>query len=361
MRQSPVPADVVALADYLRHAEARLPDPIWAYLAGGGADGLTRAENRAAWERIKLRGRVLTDFSGASTRLRLLGLDLDHPILVAPMAFHALAHPEAEAATALGAGAAGAVMVVSTQASRAVEEIAQAAPAPLFFQLYFQTRREDTRALVRRAEAAGCRALVVTVDAPVNGLRNTEQRAGFRLPDGVEAVMLRGMPLPQHRAGPGQSPVFLGLLDHAPRWADILWLRDQTKLPILLKGITSPEDAALALDHGADGIIVSNHGGRTLDTLPATSEILPEIAAEVAGRAPVLVDGGILRGTDILKARALGADAVLVGFPILAALAVAGAVGVAHALTLLRAELEVAMALTGQTSWQGIDRRAIWP
>lgn len=360
MTQSPVPADVTCLADYERHAAAILPPPIWAYLAGAGADGITQRSNREAWARLKLRGRVLRDLGGASTRLSLLGLDLAHPLIVAPTAFHRLAHPQGEAATALGAGAAEALMVVSTQTSTKIEDIAAAAHGPLWFQLYLQPRRADTERLVRRAEACGCKALVLTVDAPICGIRNDELRAGFRLPEGVEPVLLRDMVQPSHRAGPGQSPVFLGLLDHAPRWEDVLWLRSLTDLPLLLKGITDPQDALLALEHGADGIIVSNHGGRVLDTLPASAELLPEIVAAIRGRVPVLVDGGIRRGTDVLKARALGADAVLLGLPILAALAVAGAVGVVHALTLLRAELEAAMALTGAARWSEVDSNVLW-
>jgi 4-hydroxymandelate oxidase len=200
---------------------------------------------------------------------------------------------------------------------------------------------------------------MVTVDAPVNGLRNEEQRAGFRLPEGIGAVNLKGMPGPVLRAGPGESPVFKGLLDAAPTWRDLEWLRGQTKLPLLVKGIMSHHDARLALDAGMDGIAVSNHGGRVLDTLPAAVEALPAIAGEIDGRVPVLLDGGIRRGTDILKAIALGANAVMIGQPILHGLAVAGPVGVAHVLNILRAELEVAMALTGRPRIAEIDRSVI--
>lgn len=356
----PIPPDAVALADYERHARARLPADVWAYVGGAGADGITRAANRAAFDALRLEGRVLADMRGAHTRLRLLGMDLDHPILVAPTAFHRLLHGEGELATVLGAGAVGSAMVVSCQASVALDRIAAAAHGPLWFQLYMQPRREDTLALVRRAEDAGCRALVVTADAAINGLRNEEARAGFRLPPGVEAVNLRGFAAPASRAGPGQSPVFLGLLDTAPRWSDIAWLKGETRLPVLVKGILSPRDVEPALAAGVDGLIVSNHGGRTLDTLPASIEALPRVAAAVAGRVPVLADGGIRRGTDVLKALALGADAVLTGLPVLCGLAVGGAAGVAHVLTILRTELEVAMTLTGCPTLADIGPGVIW-
>jgi 4-hydroxymandelate oxidase len=346
----PVPADIVALADYERHARGALPAQAWGYIAGGGADGITARWNREAFDRIALAGRVLADMAGATTALTLLALDLPHPILLAPVAFQKLAHPDGELAMALGAAAAGALAVVSAQASTALEDVAAQAHGPLWFQLYVQQEREATLSLVRRAEAAGYRALVVTVDALVNGVRNVEQRAGFALPAGIEAVNLRGMAPATHRAGPGESPVFKGLLDRAPTWRDIEWLRGETRLPLLLKGIMAPQDADAAVRAGCDAIVVSNHGGRTLDTLPATIDVLPAIVQAVAGRVPVLLDGGVRRGTDIVKALERGAAAVLIGQPVMHALAVAGAVGVAHMLTILRAELEVAMALTGRRS-----------
>jgi 4-hydroxymandelate oxidase len=213
---------------------------------------------------------------------------------------------------------------------------------------------------VRRAEAAGCKALLVTVDAAVNGVRNEEQRAGFRLPPSVRAVHLDGFRTAVSRAGPGESPVFKGLLDGAPTWADIAWLRSQTSLPIILKGVLHPSDAERAIAEGLNGVVVSNHGGRTLDTLPASIDALDAVARCVAGRVPVLLDGGIRRGTDVLKALALGANAVMIGQPIMHALAVAGPVGVIHLLTILRAELEIAMALTGRASLDQIDRGALW-
>lgn len=357
-----IPADIAAVGDYQAYARERMSEQAWAYLAGGAADELTLQDNRQAFDRLRLRSRVLQDLRGGNTRLRLFGQDYEHPIFVAPVAYQKLAHADGELACVLGASALRAGMVVSTQASIELETIAAQAQTPLWFQLYIQPDRDFTAALVRRAEAAGYRALVLTVDAPVSGIRNREQRAGFALPAGIEAVNLRGMRPLAVSADPSASSLLLGglLLNAAPTWADLTWLRAQTRLPILLKGILSAADAEQALAAGVDGLIVSNHGGRTLDGLPATIEALPEVAAAVQGRVPVLLDGGIRRGTDILKALALGADAVLVGRPCIFALAAAGAVGVAHVLQLLRAELEVAMALTGCADLASIGPQTIW-
>lgn len=354
-----IPPDVVALCDYQRVAQTRLPAMVSQWLDGGTADGVTHAENLASWARIRLQGRVLADMRGASTALTLFGQALEHPLILAPVAWHHLAHPDGEAATALGAAAGAAVMTVSTLASTRIEEIAAGAHGPLWFQLYVQARRADTESLIARAEAAGYRAIMVTVDAPVK-LRNTEARIGFRLPEGISAINTAGMAGPDITAQPGRSPAFLGLLDAQPRWEDIAWLRARTKLPLILKGITAPADALRALDAGIDGIVVSNHGGRALDTLPASAEILPRIADRLAGRLPILCDGGIRRGSDVLKALALGADAVMIGRPQVHALATGGARGVAHMLTILRAELEVAMALTGCNTLDQISADTLW-
>lgn len=361
MAQPPqIPPGLLSLADYEAAARERIADMAWAYLAGGSADEITLRANREAFGRIRLTNRVLADMEGANTRLTLFGREHAFPILLAPVAYHRLAHPEGELATAEGAGAMGAGMVVSTQASFALEEIARRTAGPLWFQLYLQHDRGFTAELVRRAEAAGCQALVLTVDAPVS-LRNREQRAGFRLPVGVEAVNLRGLaPPPPPRAEPQESEVFRGLLDHAPSWKDVAWLRAQTRLPVILKGILSPADARRAIEEGADGIVISNHGGRALDTAPAAIEALPRVAGAVAGRIPLLMDGGIRRGTDVVKALALGASAVLIGRPAIHGLAVGGALGVAHVLKILRTELEIAMALTGCADLAAIDRSLIW-
>lgn len=354
---SPLP---VTLADYERLARSRMSEGVDAFINGGAGDEITLRANSAAFDRIAVASAVLADMRGAHTRTRLLGLNLEHPILLAPVAYHRLVHPDGEIATAQGAGAAGAPLVVSTQASVSIEDVARAASAPLWFQLYIQADRGFTAALVERAEAAGYGALVLTVDAPAS-LRAREHRAGFRLPPGVSAVNLQGVPVaPTTAPAITESPLFSGFLANAPRWEDIAWLKSQTRLPLLLKGILSPGDALRALDHGADGLIVSNHGGRILDGLPATIEALPAVRTAVAGRVPVLLDGGIRRGTDILKALALGADAVLIGRPYMHGLAAAGPAGIAHVVHLLRAELELAMAITGSATLADIGPEVLF-
>lgn len=352
-----IPPEIVALEDYEPLARKHLGEQAWAYFAGGAADEITLGGNRSAFDRIQLVPRVLEDMRGGHSNVTLFGRTFPFPILVAPIAYHRMAHAEGEMATVLGASAMGAGMIVSTRASVPMEDIAGAAEAPLWFQLYIQPDRPFTEALVRRAEAAGYEALVLTVDAPLNGIRNRLQRSGFQMPAGVEAVNLRGMAGPDMRPRlAGESVAFGPLLDGAATWKDLEWLLSITKLPVILKGILSPEDAALAVERGCAGIVVSNHGGRTLDTLPPTIEVLPEIAERIGGRIPILLDGGIRRGTDVFKAIALGASAVLVGRPCIFGLAVAGAVGVAHVLNILRAEFEVTMGLTGCSTVERIQR-----
>lgn len=354
-----IPADIAALVDYEELARARMSEQAWAYFAGGSGDEWTLGENVAAFARLPLRSRVLRDLSGATTRISLFGAEMPTPVLLAPVAFQRMGHEDGELASVMAAGALGTTMVVSTQASLPLETLAEHAAAPLWFQLYVQHDRDFTADLVRRAERAGYRALVVTVDAPVNGARNREQRAGFALPPGVEAVNLKGM---APRPSQSTDALLFGtpLLAGAPTWANLAWLRDLTKLPILLKGIVDPDDACRAIDAGMDGIIVSNHGGRALDGVPAAIDLLPDVAQAVGGRVPVLMDGGIRRGNDVLRALALGASAILVGRPYIFALAAAGAPGVAHVLRILQAELELAMALTGCADIAAIDRSVLF-
>lgn len=347
-----VPVDVVTLADHEARARVRLDPAVWAYLHGGAGDERTVHANRAAWDGLQLLPRVLRALAGGHTRLQLFGRTLAHPVLVAPVAFQRLAHADGEMAAVHAAAALGAGFVASTQASVPLEAIAQAVRAdpdrgPLWFQLYWQHDQGVNRELLQRAEAAGYEAIVLTVDAPVSGVRDQERRSGFRFPADIVAANLQGQSPDWGLLQPGESMVFDRLLHAAPTWKDLEWLCGATALPVLPKGVLHPADALQALDCGARGLIVSNHGGRTLDTTVATAHALPAVVQAVAGRAPVLVDGGIRRGTDILKAVALGADAVLVGRPVVHGLATAGARGVAHVLRLLRDELEVAMALTG--------------
>lgn len=350
-----IPSWVVAVEDYAGLARERLTEEAWAYFSGGAGDETTLRENSAAFAKWRIVPRVLADMTAANTRVPLFGRVFEHPLLVAPMAFHKLAHAEGERATALGAAALEAGMVVSTQASMSLEELASGMRGPLWFQLYLRRNRGETLELVRRAELAGYEALVVTVDAPVNGVRNREQRAGFTLPPGIEAVNLRGM-----ASTPAVDSVMdAEFLTTLPQWQDLAWLRSVTRLPVLLKGVLAAEDAARAVMEGMDGLVVSNHGGRTLDSTPATLEVLPEVVARVGGKVPVLMDGGIRRGTDVFKALALGASAVMVGRPVLYGLAAAGATGVAHVLKILRTELEVTMLLAGCATVAGIKATAL--
>lgn len=351
-----IPPGVVTLADHEAHARGVLDANAWAYFAGGAGDEITMRANRSAWDALALYPRVLQPLAGGHTAIALLGRGHPHPIFLAPLAYQRMAHPDGELASAHAAAAQGAGLVLSTQASMPLETVAQAflrdemadsaAPGsrgPLWFQLYWQQDRGRVSDLIRRAEQAGYEALVLTVDAPTSGARDRERRADFRLPAGISAVNLKGA-----SAAPAAADgLCAGLVNHAPTWADVEWLAAHTRLPLLIKGVLHPQDARQAVALGLAGIVVSNHGGRTLDTAPATATVLRPVIDAVAGALPVLVDGGIRRGTDVLKAMALGASAVLLGRPAVYGLANAGALGVAHVLRLLRDELEIAMALTG--------------
>jgi 4-hydroxymandelate oxidase len=361
-----VPAGIVNLADHEAHARSRLDDKAWAYFSGGAGDEISLRANRAAWDGLQLHPRVLRSLQGGHTRVELLGRTLAHPILLAPVAFQRMAHADGELAAAHAAAALGAGMVLSTQASMPLETVAQAVVGeagrgPLWFQLYLQHDRGFTRELVQRAEHAGYEALVLTVDAPASGARDRERRAGFQVPPHASAANLAGLPpTPAIALAAGQSAMFDALLRHAPSWEDVCWLQSITRLPVLLKGVVHADDARQAAALQIDGLIVSNHGGRTLDTMPATAALLPPIVEAVGEQLPVLVDGGIRRGTDMLKAMALGARAVLIGRPAVWGLANAGAVGVAHVLRLLRDELEIAMALTGCATLADCDQHLLW-
>ena len=348
LKQPGMTTPPLTLADQAAQAERLLDPAVWAYLNGGAADELTLRANLTAWQRLPLWPRVLRPLGGGHTRSVLAGRELAHPILLAPVALQRLAHPDGERASALAAAAQGAGYVLSTQSSTPLETVAQAVlgdpgRGPLWFQLYWQADRGFNRALVQRAEAAGFEAIVLTADAPVQGVRDRERRAGFVPPPGVRAVHLQGAPL----APPAADTYCAGLPAHAPNWDDLAWLQGQTRLPLWLKGVLHPQDARQAQALGVAGLIVSNHGGRTLDSAPASADALVQVRAAVQDALPLIVDGGIRRGTDVLKAIALGARAVLIGRPALHALAAGGALGVAQMLRLLRDELEMAMALTG--------------
>jgi 4-hydroxymandelate oxidase len=350
----------ITISDFEEVARQRLATMVYDYFAGGAGDEISLRRNCAAFDELLLAPRVLRDVSRLDAGLELFGAKLPYPILLAPAAYHCLAHPEGERETARGAGAAGTVLVISALSTMTVEDIAAAATAPLWFQLYVQQDRAFTRDLVQRAEAAGCEALCITVDTPVLGTRHREVRDRFELPAGLDRANLRGWKgaTASHL---DESGVYSDVLDAAMTWETIDWILGFAKVPILLKGILTPADAELAVEHGVAGIIVSNHGARNLDTTPATIEALPHVVEAVAGRLPVLLDGGIRRGTDVIKALALGARAVLVARPYLWGLAAAGAEGVAGVMKLLRNELLSAMALCGCPTLAAIDSTILWP
>jgi 4-hydroxymandelate oxidase len=353
---------LASLADVERAARERMSPMANDYVNGGAGDEHTLRWNADAYRDIRLRSRVLVDVSRVDTSLRLLGLDLAHPILLAPTAYHKLVHPDGEVATARGASAARAAMIVSSFATLPIEAVARAASTPLWFQLYVQPDRGFTRALVQRVEAAGCAAICLTVDTPVLGARDRETRIGFALPPGLTRANLEGLEGTAANAAhrPPEGTIYSEVLEPRLSWQDVAWLRGIATVPVLLKGIMDPDDAARAVQEGVDGLIVSNHGARNLDTVPATITALPRIAEAVAGRVPILLDGGIRRGTDILKALALGASAVAIGRPCLHGLAVDGPAGVARVVQILRTELEMAMALTGRPTLGAIDRTVLW-
>ena len=343
---------VFSVADFEALARERLSHMAYEFVASGAADELTVRWNRESFDRIRLRPRVLADVRRIDLTTSLLGEALPFPILLAPAAYHRVLHPRGELETARGAGMARATWVVSTGSNTAIEEIAAAAAAPLWFQLYVQSDREVTRDLVGRVEAAGVRAIVLTVDTPVIGSRDRQARSAFRLPEGATTPHLDDVNRGRRTIlTPGRVPV---------TWEDVAWLRSVARRPLLLKGILTGADARRAVETGADGIIVSNHGGRNLDTLPAAIDALPEVAAAVAGRIPVLMDGGVRRGTDIIKALALGAAAVLIGRPYLYGLGAAGAEGVERVVSILVRELELAMALCGRAAVRDVDAGVLW-
>ena len=346
-------------------ARKRLSKMAYDYVRSGGADEISMRENRAGFERLRLSPSVLVDVSEINTRVNLFGGEFESPILLAPVAYHRLYHAEGEIGTARGASAAGAGFVVSTFTTTAIDDIARNTQRPIWFQLYVQRDRGFTKDMVQRAVASGCKAVCLTVDTPVLG--NRYGQLSFGLPKELECVHLRGLTL----SGPGvsqatqghktqRSSIYDTLFDPSFNWNDLEWLRSVAGVPVILKGVLSAEDGRRAVERGADGVIVSNHGGRNLDTVPATIDALPRVVEAVAGRIPVMLDSGIRRGTDVLAALALGAKAVFIGRPYIYGLALGGARGVERVISILRDELERAMALTGRRSIEEIDATVLW-
>jgi len=361
-----IPADIRCAQDYESMAPRFIEAPAYEYIAGGSGHDVTATANLAAFAEWSVWPRVLADVTGGHTRLEMLGREFLHPILLAPVALQTLVHARGELATAQAAAATDSIMISSTLSSFtlekialeqiAVEQIAAAAGSHKWFQLYFQPQRDITRHLLQRAEAAGYGAIVVTLDAPIKTTGLRAARAGFQMPSTCVAVNLQDYPQPPPLSlQSGQSRILQGAMSEAPTWRDLEWLLSQTTLPVWIKGVLHPEDAHALKALGVAGIAVSNHGGRALDGAPASLHALPAIRSIVGTGYPLLFDGGIRSGTDIFKALALGANAVLIGRLQMYALGVAGALGVAHMIKLLREELELCMALAGCATLADID------
>ena len=348
----------INLFGYEQLAKEHLSQMAFDYYSSGAWDEVTLRDNLAAFTRVKLRPKMLVDVSKINLTTQVLGESLQLPLLIAPMAFQCLADPEGEIATALAAEIAGVGMVLSTLATKSLEEVATVANGLQWFQLYIHKDQGLTQALVQRAYTAGYKAICLTVDAPMLGKRERDQRNEFTLPPGLHPANLTnisGLDIPQATGESGLLTYFSQQINPGVTWKDLEWLQSLSPLPLVIKGILRADDAVRAVEYGAQAIVVSNHGGRQLDGAIASLDALPDIIAAVDGKAEVLLDGGIRRGTDILKALAYGAKAVLIGRPVLWGLAVAGKIGVSHIISLLQDELNLAMALSGCASLGDID------
>lgn len=345
------PPPLINLHAFEAAAAERLPRMVYDYYAGGANDEVSLRGSRQAWDNLAIRYRVLQDVADRSLRTTVLGHELEWPVFVAPMAFQRLATPEGEVATARAAAQSGAGMILSTLSTCTIEAVRAATDGPLWFQLYIYRDRGVTADLVRRAEQAGCTALVLTVDTPLLGRRERDLLNGFHVPSDIPVPNL-GVDIRDPLASQQSTASALGTFierywDASIAWRDLAWLQSITSIPILVKGVVRGDDARRALDHGAAGVIVSNHGARQLDTALSTARALPECADAMAGDGVLMVDGGIRRGTDVLKALALGAQAVLLGRPVLWGLAVNGREGAFDVMALLKAECDLAFALAG--------------
>ena len=348
---------LITLDDYEAAARARLSAMAYEYIASGSADDIALRRNREAFQQIEILPRVLADVSHIDTRVTLFGREHAFPILLAPTGYHKLFHEEGELETVRGANLAGATLVGACFATTTFEAMQQVSQNPLWFQLYIQPDRGYTQELLRRVIAAGCQAICVTVDFPVNAPRDRERRVQFELPAGMTRANLlglgAGLASAAHRIV-GRD-IYNAVRAANATWKDIEWLRSISSVPLLLKGVARADDAQTAVSAGCDGVIVSNHGGRSLDSVPASLDLLPAIADRISDRATILMDGGIRRGTDVLKALASGADAVMTGRPYLYGLAVHGADGIAEIVNILRTEFEMAMGLAGCAKLGDID------
>ena len=354
---------MINLFDYEREAERRIPPSHWGYIAGGANDEVTLGANREAFDRILIRYRTMLDVSRRDLATTVLGAPVSMPVLIAPTALQKLAHAEGECATARAARSAGTLMVTSTTATTKLGEVIAASPGPMWFQVYLYQDRAKSRAMIEEAVRTGYTGVVLTVDAPVLGRRERDIRLGFTLPRHltIANAAMAGMDVVPEASeeASGLMLHFRSLHDAALVPEDIGWIREVSGLPVIVKGIVRGDDAVRAVDHGASAIVVSNHGGRQLDTSIPSIMALPEVVEAVGNRAEVYVDGGIRRGTDVIKALALGARAVMIGRPVLWGLAVNGEPGVRAVLELLRQEIDVAMALAGARDVSELTRDLI--
>ncbi|KAG7547049.1 FMN hydroxy acid dehydrogenase domain [Arabidopsis suecica] len=353
--------EITNVMEYEKIAKEKLPKMVYDYYASGAEDQWTLQENRNAFSRILFRPRILIDVSKIDVSTTVLGFNISMPIMIAPTAMQKMAHPDGELATARATSSAGTIMTLSSWATCSVEEVASTGPGIRFFQLYVYKDRNVVIQLVKRAEEAGFKAIALTVDTPRLGRRESDIKNRFALPRGLTLKNFEGLDLGKidKTNDSGLASYVAGQVDQSLSWKDIKWLQSITSLPILVKGVITAEDARIAVEYGAAGIIVSNHGARQLDYVPATIVALEEVVKAVEGRIPVFLDGGVRRGTDVFKALALGASGVFVGRPSLFSLAADGEAGVRKMLQMLRDEFELTMALSGCRSLREISRNHI--
>ncbi|KAF3325683.1 peroxisomal (S)-2-hydroxy-acid oxidase GLO3-like protein [Carex littledalei] len=350
--------EVTNVCEYEELAKKKLPKMVYDYYSAGAEDQWTLKENREAFSRILFRPRVLVDVTKIDMTTTVLGFKISIPIMIAPSAMQKMAHPDGELATARAAASAGTIMTLSSLATCSVEEVNATGPGIRFFQLYVYKDRNIVRQLVRRAEKAGYKAIALTVDTPRLGRREVDIKNKFTLPPNLTLKNFENLDLGKMDKAndSGLAAYAASQVDQSLSWKDVKWLQTITSLPILCKGIMTAEDTRMAIEYGAAGIIVSNHGARQLDYTPATITCLEEVVKEANGRVPVFLDGGVRRGTDVFKAIALGASGIFIGRPVLYGLAVDGEAGIKNVLKMLRNELEMTMALSGCTSLEDITR-----
>ncbi|KAJ8556098.1 hypothetical protein K7X08_022856 [Anisodus acutangulus] len=353
--------EITNVMEYEAIAKKKLPKMVYDYYASGAEDQWTLAENRNAFSRILFRPRILIDVSKIDLTTTVLGFKISMPIMVAPTAMQKMAHPEGEYATARAASAAGTIMTLSSWATSSVEEVASTGPGVRFFQLYVYKDRKIVEQLVRRAERAGFKAIALTVDTPRLGRREADIKNRFTLPPNLTLKNFEGLDIGKMDKADdsGLASYVAGQVDRSLSWKDVQWLQTFTSLPILVKGVLTGEDARIAVQSGASGIIVSNHGARQLDYVPATIMALEEVVKAAQGRVPVFLDGGVRRGTDVFKALALGASGVFIGRPVIFSLAADGEAGIRKVLQMMRDEFELTMALSGCRSLKEITRNHV--